>query len=84
MIEVVDAATPLTNMTYTRNPEGAIVGYESSMSNFGMTRIKNRTPVKGLYLAGHWGEPGGGFVTVMKSGQSTFKMMMEDWGQKTG
>jgi prolycopene isomerase len=84
MIEVVDAATPLTNMTYTRNPEGAIVGYESSMSNFGMTRIKNRTPVKGLYLAGHWGEPGGGFVTVMKSGQNTFKMMMEDWGQKTG
>ncbi len=84
MIEVVDAATPLTNVRYTKNPEGAIVGYESSMSHFGRTRIKNRTPIKGLYLAGHWGDPGGGFVTVMRSGQNTFKMMMEDWGHKTG
>ncbi len=33
MIEVIDAATPLTNLRYTKNPEGAIVGYESSMSN---------------------------------------------------
>jgi len=81
MIEVIDAATPLTNVRYTKNPEGAIVGYESSMNNFGMTRIKNRTPIKGLYLAGHWGDPGGGFVTVMRSGQNTFKMMMEDWGR---
>ncbi len=84
MIEVKDAATPLTNVRYTRNPEGAIVGYEPSINNFGMTRIKNRTPVKGLYLAGHWGNPGGGFVAVMRSGQNTFKMMMEDWRHKTG
>jgi prolycopene isomerase len=83
MIEVIDAATPLTNMRYTKNHEGAIVGYENSMDNSGMNRIKNRTPIKGLYLAGHWGNPGGGFVTVMQSGRNTFNMMMEDWGQKT-
>ncbi len=83
MIEVMDAATPLTNVRYTKNHEGAIVGYENSMDNSGMNRIKNRTPIKGLYLAGHWGNPGGGFVTVMQSGRNTFNMMMEDWGQKT-
>jgi len=83
MIEVMDAATPLTNVRYTKNHEGAIVGYENSMDNSGMNRIKNRTPIKGLYLAGHWGDPGGGFVSVMRSGRNTFNILMEDWAKKT-
>lgn len=83
MIEVMDAATPLTNVRYTKNPEGAIVGYEWSMNNAFMNRIKNQTPVKGLYLASAWGNPGGGFSGVMRGGQSTFKALMEDWGHKT-
>lgn len=82
MIEVMEASTPLTNVRYTKNHEGAIVGYESSMGNFGPTRIKNQTPIKGLYLAGHWGDPGGGFVTVTRSGRNTFNYLMEDWGRK--
>ncbi len=83
MIEVMDAATPLTNVRYTKNPEGAIVGYEWSMNNAFMNRIKNQTPVKGLYLASAWGNPGGGFSGAMSGGQSTFKALMEDWGHKT-
>jgi all-trans-retinol 13,14-reductase len=82
MIEVMDTATPLTNIRYTKNPGGAIMGYEGSMDNSGMTRIKNRTPIKGLYLASAWGNPGGGYSPVMRSGRSTFKDLMEDWGQK--
>ena len=31
MIEVKEAATPLTNLRYTNNPEGAIYGYEQSL-----------------------------------------------------
>jgi len=83
MIEVMDAATPLTNVRYTKNPKGAILGYEWSMNNAFMNRIKNQTPVKGLYLASAWGNPGGGFSGVMRGGQSTFKALMEDWGHKT-
>jgi len=48
-----------------------------------MNRIKNRTPVKGLYLASAWGNPGGGVNPVMRGGQSTFKDLIEDWGHKT-
>ncbi len=80
MIEVREAATPLTNWSYTGNPEGAIYGFEQSMDNAYMNRIENRTPVKGLYLAGAWGSPGGGYVGVLRSGEKTFRMMMEDWG----
>jgi prolycopene isomerase len=80
MIEVKDSATPLTNWRFTRNSEGAIYGFEQSMDNAYMNRINNRTPVKGLYLASAWGNPGGGYSGVLRSGEITFGMMMEDWG----
>jgi phytoene dehydrogenase-like protein len=84
MIEVMDAATPLTNMRYTKNPEGAVLGYEHSMDNYWIYRNKNRTPIRGLYLASAWGSTGGGINPVMRGGQTTFKALMEDWGHKGG
>jgi prolycopene isomerase len=80
MIAVQEAATPLTNRRYTGNTDGAIYGFEQSMDNAYMNRIPNRTPVAGLYLAGAWGNPGGGFGGVFRSGQSAFQALMEDWG----
>ena len=79
MIEVKESATPLTNWFFTRNTEGAIYGFEQAMNNAYMNRIDNRTPIKGLYLAGSWGNPGGGYTGVLRSGQATFGKMMEDW-----
>jgi phytoene dehydrogenase-like protein len=79
MIEVKDSATPLTNWYFTRNTEGAIYGFEQAMNNAFMNRIDNRTPVKGLYLASAWGNPGGGYTAVLRCGQITFRKMMEDW-----
>ena len=80
MIEVKESATPLTNWYFTRNPEGAIYGFEQAMNNAFMNRIENRTPIKGLYLASAWGYPGGGYGGVLRGGEMTFSMMMEDWG----
>jgi all-trans-retinol 13,14-reductase len=80
MIEVKEAATPLTNWRYTGNTDGAIYGFEQSMDNAYMNRIQNRTPVKGLYLASAWGNPGGGYVGVFRGGENAFREMMEDWG----
>ncbi|MFH1135031.1 MAG: NAD(P)/FAD-dependent oxidoreductase [Pseudomonadota bacterium] len=79
MIEVMEIGTPLTNRWYTRNPEGAIYGYEQSVGNTFTNRIKNRTPIKGLYLAGAWGAPGGGFTGVQGGGRGAFLDLMEDW-----
>lgn len=78
MIEVVESATPLTNWFFTRNHEGAIYGYDESIDNSFMNRIDNRTPVKGLYLASAWGNPGGGYSGVLRSGFNTFGHIMED------
>jgi prolycopene isomerase len=81
MVAVQEAGTPLTNVRYTSNTEGAIYGFEQSLDNSFMSRMSNRTPIKGLYLASAWGEPGGGFTGVLMSGRKTFGMLMEDWGK---
>lgn len=81
MIEVKEAATPLTNWRYTRNPGGAIYGFEQSVDNASVKRLGNRTPVKGLYVAGAWCNPGGGFSGSLVSGQMAFRDMMKDWGE---
>lgn len=80
MIEVREAATPLTNRRYTGNTEGAIYGFEQSMDNAFMNRIRNKTPIEGLYLASAWGNPGGGYAGVLHAGEWTFQKMMEHWG----
>ena len=81
MIAVREAATPLTNWRYTGNTEGAIYGFEQSLDNTAENRIKNTTPIDGLYLASAWGFPGGGFEGALRSGEITFQKMMETWGE---
>ncbi len=80
MIEVKESATPLTNWRYTGNIRGAVYGFEQSMENAFMNRIENKTPIKGLYLCGAWGNPGGGYSGVMRSGRWVFERLMSDWG----
>jgi len=79
MIEVKVAATPLTNKRYTKNPEGAIYGYEQSLDNAYMNRIKSSTSFKGLYLASAWGGGGGGYQPCLGSGLKAFKAFLKDW-----
>jgi len=81
MIEVEVTASPLTNRAYTGNTHGALYGFEQSMDNAYMTRIPNETPVKGLYLAGAWGNPGGGFVGALNGGKEAFTALTNSWAQ---
>jgi prolycopene isomerase len=79
MIEVMVSATPLTNRRYTRNPEGAIYGFEQATNNAFFNRIENRTPVDGLYLASAWGFPGGGYVGALTGGKQAAEEIVGDW-----
>ncbi len=82
MIEVMEAATPLTNLRYTKNPEGAIYGYEQSVENAFMARLANKSPLKGLYFASAWTNPGGGFEPCLKSGGLACDALVRDWTAK--
>jgi len=79
MIEVVEAATPLTNLRYTKNPDGAVYGYEQSLENSFMTRLDNKSPLKGLYFASAWTNPGGGYEPCLESGARAYKALVKDW-----
>lgn len=58
-IDVQESSSPLTNFAYTRNPRGAIEGYENSPDNSGLGWLPQSTPVPNLYLAGAWTNSGG-------------------------
>lgn len=73
MIEVMEIGTPLTNMFYTKNPEGAIYGFDRDMPH-----IHSKTPIKGLYLSSAWSH-GGGYTPVMMAGRETAKLILEDF-----
>jgi prolycopene isomerase len=79
-IEEIATATPLTCERYTGHPEGAIYGYEQCVDNAFITRLPNRSPIKGLYLAGAWSFPGGGFGPVLRSGLAAYQAVMADLG----
>jgi phytoene dehydrogenase-like protein len=72
-IEVMEIGTPLTNMFYTQNPEGAIYGFDRDQPHLGP-----KTPIKGLYLASAWSH-GGGYTPVMMAGQETARLVLKDF-----
>jgi phytoene dehydrogenase-like protein len=78
MIQVREAATPLTNITFTRNPEGAIYGYPSSVDNAYMNRVKNTTPIKGLFLSSGWGSNSGSYAGGIMNGREVYRLIMKD------
>jgi len=75
---VKEVATPLTFERYTSNTNGAAYGWESTVEQSTLNGVLPRTPIKGLYLAGHWTYPCGGIVAVMLSGKATAKIMMRE------
>jgi all-trans-retinol 13,14-reductase len=78
-IEVKEIGTPLTNWRYTRNYRGAIYGWDQTLDNSGPTRLPHTTPIKNLYLAGAWTQPGHGYGAVVPSGLLCFAEIMKSW-----
>jgi prolycopene isomerase len=76
-ITFAEGASPRTMERYTLNLTGAIYGWEQSPEQAGRNRLGHRTPIKGLFLSGHWTQPGGGVVGVMASGLQTAQIAME-------
>ncbi len=67
-IEEIEVSTPITNMRYTQHPGGAIYGFDQPPAEAIIWRIPNQGPIPGLYFAGAWTLPGGGFEPTICSG----------------
>ena len=85
-----EGATPRTMERYTRNTAGAIYGWDLSPGQISPARLGNETPLAGLYLTGHWTQPGGGIYGVVTSGVQTARAVLgsaceaELWGRLRG
>jgi len=64
-----DVSTPLTLEKHTLNTKGAMYGLQVTPEQFGINRISQKTPIKGLYLVGHYTRPAHGVPGVAMSGQ---------------
>ncbi len=78
-LEVVEAATPLTNLRFTSNPRGAIYGWDQTVDNTVHNRFPQKTPIKNLYLSGAWTFPGHGYGACIPSGLACFAAVTADW-----
>jgi all-trans-retinol 13,14-reductase len=59
-IEVVEVATPLTLRRYTRNLNGAMVGWANTTNQFSPIDKPVKTFIKNLHLSSAWAFPGEG------------------------
>jgi phytoene desaturase/YbgC/YbaW family acyl-CoA thioester hydrolase len=83
-IRVQEFATPRTMMRYTRNHNGAVYGLAQTVEQSNSKRLRNRSPIKNLFLTGAWTWAGGGYEGAMMSGvQSAFAVLEESETQRT-
>lgn len=75
--EMISSPKDIEN--YTGNSDGAIYGWEMSPKYMLSGRLENRTPIKGLFLTGHWTNPGCGVLGVASSGFRTYSEVMKDF-----
>ena len=61
----------------TGNPGGSAYGWAQTPEQSGIRRLGIKTPIPGLFLAGHWTMPGGGIAAVMTSGSLCAKMILK-------
>ncbi len=70
-IVVKDVSTPLTNERYTLNEQGGWYAQAHTPDQTSMNRLRQKTPIKNLYLTGSKAFPGAGVYGAMQSGLYT-------------
>lgn len=79
-ITFTDTATPLTLERYCLNRRGAAYGWENTPAQTGGKRSPHQAPVSGVFLAGHWTQPGTGSLRALVSGLHTAQMVLRSAG----
>ncbi|MDD5428139.1 MAG: NAD(P)/FAD-dependent oxidoreductase [Candidatus Omnitrophica bacterium] len=76
---VIDSATPVTIERYTANRNGAAYGWAMTPGQYDRNDImSDGLADAGIYLVGHWTNPGGGVLAAAISGYSVSRKMITD------
>ena len=76
-IEYLDIATPITHWRYTGNRNGSLMGARPGKANMQAGIAHITTPVKNLWLGGHWAELGGGVPIAVKAGMNASLLILK-------
>jgi prolycopene isomerase len=76
----LEPASPLSVERYSGAYKGAFLGWELNPVQLTSRRPHQRTPIRGLYLAGQWTYPGGGAIRVTVSGLQAAMVILGDLG----
>jgi prolycopene isomerase len=71
-----DGATPATLQRYTLNHQGAAFGWAKMPSQTADIIAGKRSPLQGLYFAGHWTSIGFGMPGACYSGHDTARRIL--------
>ena len=78
-IEYYEVGTPTTIRRYTLNPKGTAYGYAQIPRQAGRKRAKIRSPIRNLFFASAWTEPGHGFTGAILSGYWCAEEILRSW-----
>jgi len=76
--EVIEFGTPRTMARFSRNHAGAVYGFAQTKDQAGAKRLRNRTPINGLFLSGAWTWSGGGYEGAIMTGVQTAQAVMQE------
>jgi YbgC/YbaW family acyl-CoA thioester hydrolase len=79
-IAVKEFGTPYTMARYSRNYQGAVYGFAQTLEQSNSRRLRNRSPIDGLYLTGSWTWAGGGYEGAMMAGVQTALAIQQQVG----
>ena len=67
-------------MRYTGNVAGAIYGFAVTPAQNPAFRLEPKAPIDGLWFAGAWTQPGGGYEPVVSSGYGAAQSVLAQLG----
>jgi len=80
-LNIVEIATPPTLERFTGNIDGAAYGWDNTPTQSGGKRSPRVVPgLEGVFLAGHWTQPGSGTIRCLVSGYHTAQVVLSSVG----
>jgi prolycopene isomerase len=73
-----DVATPVTHWRYTGNTGGSMMATKPNRYNMVNKVAAYQTPIKNLFLGGHWAELGGGVPIAAKAGANASLFILKN------
>ncbi|MFW5792900.1 MAG: phytoene desaturase family protein [Bacteroidota bacterium] len=73
-----EIATPISYWRYTNNRYGSMMGAKPGKKNMMSGIAHYKTPLKGLYIGGHWAELGGGVPIAVKAAVNASLLVLQE------